>query len=177
MHYRLLLVLFFISAALSAQQKKEAPKPVFREISNKDIVQNVFPDATKVEKENQFWFRILDANNKVLGYAMSSSPFCQDIKGYHNTTPVLIVTDSNLVIKKIAMLSNWESLGYVRKLEKKGFFDLWNDKTIKDARSIQADGYTGATMTARAVSKNVDFLLDNGLKNLPKKNKNKAQAL
>lgn len=173
MHYRILLTLFSIFSAttLLAQQKKEEPKPVFREVSNKEVVQSVFPGAAKVEKENEYWFRVLDANNKVVGYAMSSAPFCQDIKGYYNSTPVLIVTDSNLVIKKIAMLSNWESAGYVRKLEKKGFFEMWNDKTIKDARTVQADGYTGATITARAVSKNIDFLLDNGLKNLPKKSR------
>jgi Na+-translocating ferredoxin:NAD+ oxidoreductase RnfG subunit len=80
----------------------------------------------------------------------------------------MILTDNKGVIQKVALLTNWETLGYVNKLEKRGFFDLWNGKTLKDAKAVKIDGYTGATCTATAVSKNVDFLLNTGSKKLPK---------
>jgi len=83
---------------------------------------------------------------------------------------VMIITDKNWIIKKVALLSNKESLGYVRRLEKRGFFDQWVGKTVKDAKKVEVDGYTGATFTGKAVSKNVDFLLNNGSKKLPKRN-------
>jgi NosR/NirI family transcriptional regulator, nitrous oxide reductase regulator len=81
---------------------------------------------------------------------------------------VIIITDKNWIIKKVALLSNWETTGFVKKLEKKRFFELWVGKTVKEAQSIKLDAYTGATFTAMAVSKNVNLLLNEGIKKLPK---------
>jgi len=41
-------------------------------------------------------------------------------------------------------------------------------KTLKDAKAVQVDAHTGATYTAMAVTKNVDFLLSTAIKKLPK---------
>ena len=158
-----------MAVATSYAQQRNAGA-VFMEVNNREVVKSVFADATKIEKENSFWFRILDSNQKLLGYAMSSVPYCKDVVGYNGTTPVMIVTDSNLKVMKVALLSHWETLSYIQRLETKGFFELWNNKNIKQAQSVQIDGYTGATLTAKAVEKNVHFLVENGLKNLPKKN-------
>lgn len=167
---KFLLAVALIGSLLYAQEepKKKTP-PVLHEVSNKDVVQSVFPDAAKVDKYNEFWFKILDGKGKILGFAMSSMPFCKDVIGYNNTTPIMIITDKKLVIKKTALLTNCETMGYVRKLEKKGFFDLWNGKKITEASKIQLDACSGATITAKAVMKNVNFLLENGGKKLPKK--------
>lgn len=162
----LLTALLCISLMAGAQQRANA---VFHEVKNKEVVQSLFPKAEKIEKENNYWFRILDGSKNLLGYAMSSMPFCKDVTGYNDNTPVMIITDAKLKIIKIALLSNWETASYVQKLETKGFFKLWDNKNVKQAQKVQIDGYTGATMTAKAVDKNVQFLLDNGLKNLPEK--------
>jgi len=166
-----LMVLVFISCAAFGQERprdgKES-KPVFHEVSNKDVVQSIYQDAAKVEKVNSYWFRVLNSENKTIGFAMSSATFCPEIKGYNDVTPVMILTDRNWVIKKVSLLSNWETIGFVRKLEKKGFFNSWVGKTLKEAKSVHVDAYTGATFTASAVSKNVDFLLNKGLKALPR---------
>jgi hypothetical protein len=170
----ILIALVFISIAVCGQESEEREAkekrrpPVFREVSNKDVVVSVFPDAVKVEKVNDYWYSILKADNSCIGFAMSSMPYCLDVKGYNNTTPVMIITDKSWLIKKVAILSNWETLSYVRRLDKKGFFNLWVGKTLKEAIGIKPDGYTGATLTAIAVSKNVDFLLKKGSKKLPK---------
>jgi hypothetical protein len=171
MFRNLLIVLILVSSTVFGQEKArdgKENKPVLRKVSNKDVVQSIYPKAAKVEKVNDYWFRVLNGENKTIGFAMSSASFCKDIKGYNDVTPVMILTDKNWVIKKVALLSNWESVGFVRKLEKKGFFNLWVGKTLKEAKTVQVDGYTGATFTAKAVSKNVDFLLKNGSKKLPK---------
>jgi len=173
MFKQFLIVLVLFSGTLYGQERVRDPKdkkPVFHEVSNQDIVKSIYPEAVKVEKVNEYWFRVLSADNQPLGYAMSSVPYCLNIKGYNDHTPVMILTDKKWVIKKVALLSNWETLSYIRKLEKKGFFDLWVGKTLKQAKAVKPDGYTGATMTVVAVTKNVDFLLAKGTKVLPAKN-------
>ena len=154
---------------ISAGKRKDK-NPVLHEVSNKDVVQSVYPNAVKVEKVNDYWYKVLDGQDKTLGFAMSSLSFCKGVMGYNNQTPVMILVDKSKTIKKIALLSNWETPNFVRKLENKGFFDLWVGKTLKEAKKIQVDAHTGATYTATAVSKNVDFLLSNGVKKLPKWN-------
>jgi len=165
-----ILLFFFISCGIVCAQEvpKKKPVPVLHEVSNKDVVQSIFPDALKVDKINDFWFKILDNQGKVLGFAMTSTAYCKDVIGYNNTTPIMIITDKKFVIQKTALLTNWETLGYVKKLEKKGFFNLWNGKKLAEAAGVQLDAYTGATVTAKAIAKNVDFLIANGSKKLPK---------
>ncbi|MBP1637925.1 MAG: FMN-binding domain protein [Bacteroidetes bacterium] len=169
MHKNLVIALVMVGTVAYAQEADKAKeKPVFHEVSNKEVVMSVYPDAVKVEKVNNFWYRILDKNKKVLGFAMSSMPFCLSVKGYNDHTPVMIITDKTWKIQKVSILSNFETLGYVRRLERKGFFKLWDGKTLKEAKKVQIDGYSGATCTATAVSKNVSYLLENGTKKLPK---------
>ena len=162
-----LLMLILVASVGFAQRGKDR-NPMLHEVSNKDVVVSVFPEAVKVEKVNDFWYKILNGKNKVIGYAMNSTPYCQDVKGYNDLTPVMIVTDKKYVIKKVAILSNWETARFVAKLDAQNFFDAWNGKKIKDAQKIEVDAHTGATFTASAVIKNVDYLLVNGSKLMPK---------
>lgn len=160
--------LCFLSVSAQPPRPKKT-EPVLTKVSNKDVVQSVFPEATKVEKLNDYWFKIVDDKNKLFGYAMTSTDYCKNVQGYNNTTPVMIITDKKYVIKKVAMLSNYETLAYVRRLEKMGYFTNWNELKLTEAKNIKVDAYAGATITARAVEKNVNFLLENGAKKLPKK--------
>ncbi len=172
---KLLIAIVFLSNVVFGQDENLENKrnpPVFHEVSNKDVVTSIFPDAVKVDKVNDYWYGILNCEGKPIGFAMSSVPFCLNVKGYNNLTPVMIITDKNWVIKKVALLSNWETLSYIRKIEKKGFFNLWVGKTLNEAKSVKPDGYTGCTLTIKALTKNVDFLLDKGTKKLPKPEKN-----
>lgn len=129
----------------------------------------VYPDAIQVQQVNEYWYRILDINQRTLGFAMSSAAYCEQIIGYAKATPVMIVTDLIGKIQKVALLSHWETLRYVQMLDNAGFFNSWNGKNLKEARKIVPDGYTGATATAIAVKKNVEFLLVNGTKSLPRR--------
>jgi uncharacterized protein with FMN-binding domain len=167
MFRKMLFAMLLVSGVTFAQRGKDK-NPVLHEVSNKDIVQSVYPDAVKVEKVNDYWYRILNVKNKTIGFAMSSAPYCQDIKGYNDLTPVMILVDKDKKIKKVALLSNWETQRFVTKLETKGFFDLWVGKTLKEAPQVEVDAHTGATFTAVAVAKNVEFLLNIAAKNLPK---------
>jgi len=172
MYRRIVFVLLLVGNMVFAQDRPGGGKdknPVLHEVSNKDVVQSIYPDAVKVEKVNDYWYRILNAKSKTIGFAVSSVSFCKDVKGYNDLTPVMILVDKNKVIKKVALLSNWETPKFVSKLEQTGFFDSWVGKDLQSAKTVQVDARTGATYTAKAVAKNVDFLLNTAVAKQPKK--------
>jgi Na+-translocating ferredoxin:NAD+ oxidoreductase RnfG subunit len=159
-----LLFAIFVTVTSGFAQHSNAGKkqaPVFKEISGLEIIKSVYPSATAVEKNNGVWFGIVDANKKVIGYCLSSKPFSDGIIGYNNTTPVLVITDMKKVIQKVAILSNWETAAYVGKLQRQTFFDTWNGMKVSDAlkKKAPADSYSGATITATALLKNLEIIL------------------
>ncbi len=164
----LVFALLLLTGAATAQERGEEI-PVLHPVSNQQVVTSIYPTAVKVEKVNDYWYKIMDAQSSILGYAMTSTEFCKDVKGYHNATPVMIITDKTFSIKKVAILTHYETLAYVKRLEKKGFFNCWAGKSLKEAKTAKMDGYTGATITAVSVKRNVDFLLKKGAGKLPKK--------
>ena len=98
MFKKYLIVFLVFSFSLNAHQRGgrgNRDNTLLHEVSNKELVQSVYPDAIKVEKINDFWFKIVNDKNQILGFAMSSTPYCKDVIGYYNTTPVMIITDKN----------------------------------------------------------------------------------
>ena len=167
MFLRIFIFLCLYSVSAFSQGHRRNNTPVLHEVSNKAIVQSIYPDASRVQKINEFWYHVLNTNDQVIGFAMSSQPHCKEIIGYHGATPVMIITDTKGIIQKVALLSHYETLSYVRSLENAGFFDLWKNKSLKEAMNVYADAYSGATQTALAVEKNVRFLLENGINKMP----------
>ncbi|MDP3436172.1 MAG: FMN-binding protein [Bacteroidales bacterium] len=161
-----LFIIFTITTSIYSQGRgKEIP--VLKEISGLEVIKSVYPQATGVEKVNEVWFKIVDSGKRVLGYTLSSKPFSEEIIGYHNTTPAIVIMDKDKVIKKVAILSHWETTSYVVKLDRLKFFDNWNGLTIDGAlkKKTAADSYTGATITAVAVTKNVEVVLKKAMEN------------
>lgn len=159
-------IAIFVFVQMFGQGNKEV-KPVYKEVSGLEVIQTVYPSAVAVEKVNNVWFKIVDSGKKILGYTLSSKPYSEGIKGYHNTTPVIIVLDPQKVIQKIALLSNWETAGYIRKLEKQNYFNSWNGLKFNEAASkkASADSYTGATISANAITKNIEIVLKKAAEN------------
>ena len=67
-----------------------------------------------------------------------------------------------MALQKVALLTHSETLSYIKLLENNGFFNLWNGKKLKEAQKVELDGYSGATVTAIAVQKNVKYMLEKG---------------
>jgi len=161
-------VIYFLllSTSVFSRSQNEGSLAV-HQVSNENLIRSIFPQADKAERINDYWFGIIDNYGKVIGYALSSKPYCWNIRGYYGETPVVIITDKQFIIRKIALLSHRESLTYVKMLEKNGFFKLWEAKSFLEASSVKADAYSGATQTAKAIGENVSFLLDKGSKSMP----------
>ncbi|OJV18843.1 MAG: hypothetical protein BGO30_03465 [Bacteroidetes bacterium 41-46] len=158
----LLATLLLISAPLEAQKHGRGGEiPVYKEISGFNEVKEVLPQASELVKANEVWHKIVDKGGAVIGYCMSSKPYSDGIEGYHGTTPVIIILDKEKRIKKITLLSHYETQAYVNILKQKKFFSSWEGKTIKEAMNSKAsaDSYSGATITATAIRRNIDILL------------------
>jgi len=167
MPFRFMLILLLFSTFTFAQRGRRNAEPILHEVSNKAVVQSIYPDAIKVDKVNDFWYQILNKDNKVIGYAMNSQQVCSDIIGYKGTTPVMIIIDKKGKIQKVTLLTHCETLSYVRLLENAGFFSQWNNKNLKEAEKVTLDAYSGATATALAIEKHVQFLLEKGKNSFP----------
>jgi len=163
----LLFILFTCSTTSFSQGNGKSNNAVLNEVSGLEVVQSIYPEAVAVERGKGVWFNVVNANKKVLGYCLSSKPYTDSIIGYNNTTPVIVVTDKLMVIKKVAILSNWESPFFLKKLEKQKYFNTWDGLKIDEALKKKAtvDSYSGATISARALSKNVEIILDKAVKN------------
>jgi transcriptional regulator of nitric oxide reductase len=164
----LLLILLVPLFTLSAQRGGGRNRtPLHTEISNKEIVQRVYPEATKVEKLNDYWYTIVDDSGKRYGYAMISVELCKDIIGYNGPTPIMLITDQTYIVRQVALMSHHETPAYIRMMEEAGFFNRWNGKALKDLPQLEVDAVSGATLTAIAVQRNVTTLAKVGLKKLP----------
>ncbi|MBN2766611.1 MAG: hypothetical protein JXR27_09590 [Paludibacteraceae bacterium] len=173
MKYRtFLLVLLLSFGSVIAQQRRG--RHVLYQVSNKEVVQNVFPEAERVEEYNQYWYRICNSSNETLGFAICSRNYCSHIVGYAGETPVIIITDTHFIVRKTAILSNYESPSYLRMLVDRGFFETWNQKHIRKVKEIIPDAVTGATRTAAAIIENVHFLSEKGSGILPEKKAKRA---
>lgn len=168
-HISLLFIFFICMTTLFPQEKSriKSNNAVLNEVSELEVVQSIYPEAIAVEKGKGVWFNVMNANKKVIGYCISSKPYSDSIIGYNNITPVIVVTDMRKVIKKVAILSNWESPFFLEKLKKQKYFNTWNGLKIDEAikKKATVDSYSGATISARALSKNVEIILDKAVKN------------
>lgn len=165
---RLLIIFCTLATAFDlCAQPKAKEVPVLKQVAGLSVIKEVYPVAVSVEKANAVWFRIKDSKNETIGYALSSKPFTSDIKGYHDATPVVIVMDLERIIQRVAILSHYETAGFIKKLERQGYFNNWNGLTPEKAlvKKSMADSYSGATISARSLDSNVELVLKLAVQN------------
>lgn len=167
--FLLSLVFLFAFSGIILSQGKERGRdiPVLKEISGFQEVKSIISQATEIVQINDVWHKILDNKKEIVGYCMSSKPYSNDIKGYHGSTPVMIILDKNKKIKRVSMLSHYETQSYIDMLRYQNFFKSWEGLTIREAMNAKApaDSYSGATITAVAIRRNIDILLRKAYEN------------
>ena len=157
-----LLLVFTITTPLRSQnQGKGDDIPVLKEISGFQEVKKVIPQAIELLQVNEVWHKVLNKEKEIIGYCFSSKPYSEAIKGYHGATPVIIILDKEKIIRKIAILSHYETQSYVEMLKLQKFFASWEGLTIREALNVKAsvDSYSGATITAVSIRRNIDLIL------------------
>lgn len=167
MNKTILIIITTLLAVAAIGQPKSKEVAVLKEISGLSVIKTIYPNATSVEKINSVWFKIVDKDKALVGYTLSSKPFTADIKGYNDITPVIVILDKKQIIRKIAILSHYETEAYIKRLEKLTYFNNWNGQTIEKALEKKAgvDSYSGATISANALSKNIEIVLKQATQN------------
>ena len=91
-------------------------------------------------------------------YVVNTTTLGKDVIGYEGPTPLKVYIKANK-IQKIEFLDNQETPKYwkaaVNHLQNK-----WDGMTIKDAKTKEVDGRTGATYSSDAVKKNVKLAVE-----------------
>ena len=91
-------------------------------------------------------------------FVINTTTIGKDVEGYNGPTPLKVYIKKNTV-EKIEFLKSTETPKYYVKV-KKAFQEIWNGKSVKDAKAQQVDVVTGATYSSEAVIKNVQLALD-----------------
>ncbi|MDR1951224.1 MAG: 4Fe-4S binding protein [Bacteroidales bacterium] len=83
--------------------------------------------------------------------------------GYAAETPLKIVLSPDQKIVSVNFLPNYETLGFIRRIENSGFMNSWNGLTLCEAIHKKVDALSGATMTTQCV---INTLRDDLLKRI-----------
>ena len=94
---------------------------------------------------------------------VNTSTLCSNVKGYADVTPIKIYIKDGK-IEKIKSLRNAETPKFWA-LIKKEMMPKWEGMDVKKATKAKVDAVTGATMSSKALLKNVQAGCDYYLKN------------
>lgn len=84
---------------------------------------------------------------------INTTTLCKDVKGYTANTPLKIYIKDGKILK-IKPLRNKETVQYFS-LIKKQMLPKWEGMTTKKAAKASVDAVTGATISSKAVIKNI----------------------
>lgn len=94
---------------------------------------------------------------------INTTTLCADVKGYADATPIKIYI-KDCKINKIKTLHNAETPRFWA-LIKKEVLPKWEGMDVKKAAKAKVDAVTGATMSSKALMKNVQAGCDYYVKN------------
>ncbi|MDL2309170.1 4Fe-4S binding protein [Bacteroidales bacterium OttesenSCG-928-C03] len=130
----------------------ELPQNMPQTPSIDDRVITFFPDAASLAAIDSSYVEVYDAENQPLGRLLFSSPYSDGIYGFAGPTPLLIALDNDGKIIGTQLLENRETVSYVNRITRKGFFDSWNGCTVGEAIAKDVDAISGATLSSNAIS-------------------------
>ena len=91
-------------------------------------------------------------------YIVNTTTLGKDVKGYNGPTPLKVYIKSGK-IEKVEFLENEETPKYWRACVDH-IKNKWDGMTVKDAKTKEVDGHTGATYSSDAVKKNVKLAVE-----------------
>ena len=126
-------------------------------------VRLLYPAATTLERvsETQSLWRVLNADRRVIGSLLRTSPSSDNVVGYQGPTDVLIAFDSSNLVTGIAIGVSYDNepyVGYVR--EDKYFRELFNGRNLLALNAIESgevEGVSGATMTSQSAARSIQI--------------------
>lgn len=118
-------------------------------VSLEDI-KEIYPGATEFKLNGNGVFEAYNSNQQKLGSALLSSDYSRQY-GYGGIVPLLIGVDDSLIITKVTLLQNNETLDYIRAIYDDKFIGRWQGVSLEEAIQLKVDAVSGATHTSKAV--------------------------
>ena len=91
-------------------------------------------------------------------YIVNTTTLGKDVIGYKSPTPLKVYIKGGK-IQKIEFLENQETPKYWRACVNH-IQNKWDGMTVKDAKTTEVDGRTGATLSSNAVKKTVKLAIE-----------------
>jgi NosR/NirI family nitrous oxide reductase transcriptional regulator len=124
-------------------------------------VQSLFPAATSLtaNQPRAGWFRVLDEKTKLLGFAVRTSPYTDNGRGYRGPTELLVaIAPDARTVTSVLIRRSYDTPGYVERVKDDDeFLRLLTGRTIDEWASLDfaragIEGVSGATQTSFAVA-------------------------
>jgi Na+-translocating ferredoxin:NAD+ oxidoreductase RnfG subunit len=99
-------------------------------------------------------WEILDKEGKVSSYLLLTPCLAEEVKGYGGPVAAGVVTDLQLTIRQVVILSNNETSALTAQIKEQGFLRQYEGKKPDSefTPGKDLDGITGATMTVNALN-------------------------
>lgn len=133
----------------------------FSEPLGLEEIQKLFPQAQRAidDGHRSGWQQVLDARGQLLGYAVRSSPFSDNVRGYQGPTETLaaVSADGKRVLA-VRLRKSFDTPEYVDRVrEDEDYLRLLSNRTTDqwatiDYREAGIEGVSGATQTSFAVA-------------------------
>jgi nitroreductase len=104
-------------------------------------------------------YTLYNEKNDIVSYALFSSPYCNDIKGFGGKIPFIILIDANDTIRDIILYDHFETKSWIDELSEINFFDAWKCLSIDQALDTEVDIISGATYTTEALINAINLRL------------------
>lgn len=139
-------------------EKQKLSQPKYEFVMSLDEAKTHFPKADSIFRNENNSYHIYE-NGNIIGLAVNTSPFSDDIFGYNSITPLTIYIDENDKIIEVEVCPNKESRGYMNKVLKSGYLKSWDGLDIVEALNHQIDAVSGCTYTSTAISQSLQIRL------------------
>ena len=148
-----------------------APSLRFPEPVTLGEVQALFTNATRMLLEQSRW-RVLDASDRLLGYATRTSPQADNVSGYRGPTECLVaLAPDGRTVVGLRLRKSYDTDGYVEQIRRaEPFLRMFIGRSIQELAALETptkekvEGISGATQTARGVVEGVRRRFDAELK-------------
>ena len=119
-----------------------------------------FPTAARLvlDPHRPALYRILSADDALLGYVFRTAPVADNLVGYQGPTDTLVMLDANEKVLGIRLRRSFDNEEYVGYVEDEDYFlNLFNDRSLAELAGLdlfeaRVEGVSGATMTSMNVA-------------------------
>ena len=157
LNYLILFAIFFLigkNIYVNRVERQQLNQPKYDFVLSLDEARNHFSSADSIAQDGISSYLVFE-NENVIGKAVNTSPYSDNIFGYNSITPLTIYLDSNDKIIKVELCPNRESRGYINNVIKSGYLESWDGMTPEDVLSHHVDAVSGCTYSSTAIAQSL----------------------